>query len=315
MSDTATTELVLIIISFTCFGLIHVYAWLSAIGHVLGIALRRLTGRPLRVDLLRLSVFLPLALVGVATLGGLLGVTLSSDGKRLSAVIVTLTIVLMPVVVSLVATWRRGGASPWLYLTGLGAVLALPTAMILSTLMTVLLLTEDLQGRVDLIRPDTFVIDPSPASCTVAMVRALGFATQMPSGEGGAELVLLFQFWLDATLKAVFLDAFEVFGCGVTLLEHNRENVALSALIFGYRTFAAAMVLGVLLAPILAPLRRTRAGLLMAARQSWSAAVAGKRAGRAGPAVPEAPPPFPTAQAGPATEAAGGPAAPRPPEG
>ena len=169
----------------------------------------------------------------------------------LSAAMIFLPIA-MPLIQAYVQRLPRAGTFVYSVL----ALLALPVAAALATEATIvttnaIALPQDYPGAGA--RLDAFTVAPTISSCQLAVFRVVpeGMAMELPPAEAGIREAYptYFFFWADMTIKAAFLDFFEVFDCGITTVRHNPDHVMASSLVFIYRSFVSIIVLAVLALP------------------------------------------------------------------
>jgi len=169
----------------------------------------------------------------------------------LSAAMIFLPIAL-PLIQAYVQRLPRAGT----FVYSLLAILALPVAAALATEAAVLT-TNAIQAPVavaaDSARPQAFAIPETISECQFAFFRVVPEALipTLPDARATVREAYptYFFFWLDMTFKAVFLDFFEVFDCGVTNVRHNPDHVLMASFVFIYRSFVSIIVLAVLALP------------------------------------------------------------------
>lgn len=273
-------------VSLLAFVFVYVTAYGIGIGHLAMAAWRRLRGQDWTWDVWLVAMFVPIPVLILVGLGASLFLTdaageMNDTGTQLIVITTTLLLVMPPIVVMLIRNDHQGHFG-WLgYIYALAGITALPMGMVLVTVGLIAPTLAESGGTASLLSPGYFVVDTEVPACTRTMIDGLSFSrptreelSQIATGpasrqgpanptgamltigisgreinSGDLELNLITQFWIDATLKAVFLDAFEVFGCGVTTVKNDPDNVLLSTTVFAYRTFAAAIVLAIVIGP------------------------------------------------------------------
>jgi hypothetical protein len=136
------------------------------------------------------------------------------------------------------------------------AILALPVAGALAT-QGGLLATNNIERSVPVGEtvniPVVFLQDQRLSDCKVSVAQWLpdGFHSQADPQTGDRGYRAFFLFWVDMTLKATFLDFFEIFDCGVTDISNNPRHLLISSFVFIYRAFVELIVLATLALPFL----------------------------------------------------------------
>jgi hypothetical protein len=136
------------------------------------------------------------------------------------------------------------------------AILALPVAGALAT-RTALVATVNLERSVpagitgDV--PVVFLQAQTLSECKQSVAAYLpdGFGSQPDPDTGDRGYRAFYLFWLDMTLKATFLDFFEIFDCGVSDISNNPRHLLISSFVFIYRAFVELIVLATIALPFL----------------------------------------------------------------
>lgn len=248
--STIQPELVIGGISFLAFGIVYLLALGGALLHLLLVLVRVMVFRAPKFDRWMLTGFVPLGL-GVAAVAVLvpLGLVPLANAGVASAAAVLIGLVATPIFVPIVRAYVERSFSALAYAYSVLAIIALPAAMAFVTFFLAWAFAEGAATNAAL-SPAMFVLQPPQGPCTETLVRRLGLSVPGSFAAAQAdELLYLMQFWVDTTIKAIFLDAFEVYGCSVSTITHRTDNVIMASLVFGYRTFAAAAFLAILIAP------------------------------------------------------------------
>lgn len=162
--------------------------------------------------------------------------------------------IMLPIAMPLIQAYVQRLPRMGTFVYSVIALLALPVAAALATEASIITtnsvaLPQDYpEGRLN-----AFTVANQISSCQLAIFRVVpeGMVMDLPPAE--APIVEAYQtyffFWADMTIKAVFLDFFEVFDCGITTVRHNPDHVMTSSLIFIYRSFVSLIVVAVLALP------------------------------------------------------------------
>lgn len=246
----STPELAVGLLSAVAFAFVFVVALGASALHLLLATLRMVLRRGARWDGWTFAYFGPfvVALAVLVPLSFLERLQNPTFGAA-AAVIVATTLFAPPVFVPILRAYRGARVTFLTYAHTLAALMALPVAMTLFTFMLATLGDEG-AGPTGALTERLFVLETSFEPCQRAMIRILGLS--VPDSLAAArkdEFVYLMQFWVDTTVKAILFDAFEVYGCSLSTVTHRPDNFLMASLVFGYRTFAAAAVLAILLLP------------------------------------------------------------------
>jgi len=136
------------------------------------------------------------------------------------------------------------------------AIVALPVAGALAT-QTALVATSNIERNVPpgttVNIPVVFLQDQRLSDCKLSIAEWLpdGFHSVADPMTGDRGYRPFFLFWVDMTLKATFLDFFEIFDCGVSDLSNNPRHLLVSSFVFIYRAFVELIVLATLALPFL----------------------------------------------------------------
>jgi hypothetical protein len=136
------------------------------------------------------------------------------------------------------------------------AILALPVAGALAT-RTALVATVNIERSEPAAQlgeiPVVFLQDKTLSDCkqSIAGILPDGFNSQADPLTGDRGYRAFFLFWVDMTLKATFLDFFEIFDCGVSDLSNNPKHLLISSFVFIYRAFVELIVLATIALPFL----------------------------------------------------------------
>jgi len=222
---------------------------------------RVLAGRPAQINWWVMGRVLPLAIAAVVAVPlFLIARQYTADWQlsfaEIALVYLVVAIVFVPVALPLVQAYVAGAPRLGTLVYAMLAILSLPVAGALATYAVgrvtyvIDVPSDPYSGGV---RPAAFTVDTSMSSCmhTVFQTVPEGMVTEAPVPGWPLEdaYPAYFFFWADMSLKAAFLDFFEVFDCGVTNLRHNPEHVLLSSFVFFYRAFVSIIVLAVLALP------------------------------------------------------------------
>jgi hypothetical protein len=229
--------------------------------HALFVVGRVLTGQPARINWWVMGRVLPLAIAAVAAVPlFVLARQYTADWQltfaEIALVYLAVAVVFVPVALPLVQAYVAGAPRFGTLVYAMLAILSLPVAGALAT-HAVARVTQMIDVPSDPYsmgaRPVAFTVDNSISTCTHAVFRTVpeGMVTEAPVPGWTLEdsYPPYFFFWADMSLKAAFLDFFEVFDCGITNLRHNPDHVLLSSFVFFYRAFVSVIVLAVLALP------------------------------------------------------------------
>lgn len=250
MSEFATN--LIYEIPWFAFAIIGLLTIAQPVLHLLLALARVLSGRAARIDWWVLGRILPLG-VALAVLAPL---TLSARNNPTSEQIALVEIaviflsvaaiivpIALPLLQALVQRLPRVGTVLYTVL----AVLALPVACAFAT-QAALYATNEVERAapvgVTVTIPSVFVQNSTLSACKkeIALFLPEGF-NSTPDASGDRGYRSFFLFWVDMTLKATFLDFFEVFDCGVTDLSNNPAHLLMSSFVFIYRAFVELIVL------------------------------------------------------------------------
>jgi hypothetical protein len=136
------------------------------------------------------------------------------------------------------------------------AIVALPVAGALAT-QTALIATTNIERNVPpgttVSIPVVFLQDQQLSDCKASIATWLpdGFRSVPNPVTGDRGYRAFYLFWVDMTLKATFLDFFEIFDCGVSDLSNNPKHLLISSFVFIYRAFVELIVLATVALPFL----------------------------------------------------------------
>jgi len=229
-----------------CFIAIYGIALVRTLGHILAVLFRKLRGRPAKLDPWTLSYLLPAAIVvGAFYLVDTYVMALNETPllEAWAIFIMAIMAVLLPVLMPIARAFTLKRFYATTYIFAVTAVFAMPVAMSFLTMSLTALQASETGGS-----PSAVGVYFTEQGYSQDCAAVLSGALRLPEAQND-EINKLIWFWIDATIKAVFLDAFEVYGCSVSAITHNTASQLMSSLVFAYRTFAAAVVLAILLAP------------------------------------------------------------------
>lgn len=169
------------------------------------------------------------------------------------AMLLVIAAIILPIALPIIQAYVQGLPRIGTFLYSLLAFLALPVAAALAT-QAVFYVTHQIESSTGFSSgtlPDVFIQDTvlSPCKQDIANVLPEGFDGQFDPVTGDRGYPAFFLFWVEMTLKATFLDFFEVFDCGVTNLRNNPANVTISSFVFLYRAFVSLIVLATVALP------------------------------------------------------------------
>ncbi|MBI1237976.1 MAG: hypothetical protein GC199_01400 [Alphaproteobacteria bacterium] len=248
-AEALQPEIIIGGLSFLAFLIVYVIALGGALLHILYQLGRLLFFRRPKFDRWLLAGFVPL-LLGIGAVAVLLPIGLVPVDNAIVAMVaaVLIGLVATPVFVPIVRAYVERSFSTLAYTYSVLAILALPASMAFVTYFLAWAFAGG-DGAYG-ITPELFVLNLPNSPCSAGLVEILNLTTPKDFADAQEnELLYLMQFWVDTTIKAIFLDAFEVYGCSVSTITHRTDNVIMASLVFGYRTFAAAAFLAILIAP------------------------------------------------------------------
>ena len=241
------------------FGLLVLLTLALPAVHSLSVVGRLLGGRPARINWWVIGRVLPLVAAAIVTVPLVMMTRAWTADWQLSLgevalVYLSVAVIFVPVALPLVQAYFEGSMRLGALAYALLAMLSLPVAAALATYAASLAtLAIETPNDVAMSRPVAFFVDSSVSRCTgaVLMVAPEGIvaAAPMPDWTLQAAYPPYFFFWADMTVKAAFLDFFEVFDCGFTNLRHNPNNMLVSSFVFFYRAFVSVIVLAVIALP------------------------------------------------------------------
>ncbi|HAJ46788.1 MAG TPA: hypothetical protein DCL54_09445 [Alphaproteobacteria bacterium] len=165
--------------------------------------------------------------------------------------------IMVPVALPLFRAYSDKANTFAVYSYGVLAFLAMPIA---ATLTTGAILegarflaaqTED-GDKTFATLPQVFLLVDHLSPCTTAFsdIIPMSIVSDRPGAEPGPVFdYRVYFFWVDMTLKAAFLDFFEVFDCSTSNVRHNTDHLMMSAFVFLYRAFVQLIVLAALAYP------------------------------------------------------------------
>jgi hypothetical protein len=227
--------------------------------HSLSVVGRLLAGRPARINWWVIGRVLPLVVAAIVAVPLIVMTRAWTADWQLSIgevalVYLCVAAIFVPVALPLVQAYveRSKGLGALVY--ALLAILSLPVAAALATYAASLATQAiGIPGDVAVNRPVAFFVDNSVSRCTSAVFavapEGIVAAAPLPEWTLQAAYPPYFFFWADMTMKAAFLDFFEVFDCGFTNLRHNPNNMLVSSFVFFYRAFVSVIVLAVVALP------------------------------------------------------------------
>lgn len=240
------------------FILIALLTLVVPVGHLLIAVLRAFAGRETRLDWWIVGRAAPL-IVAAAVVPVLVMASANWTSPRQQAlgevvlIFLSAGVIFLPIALPILQAYAQRLPRYGTLVYSLLAILALPVAGALGTEAVIATTRAVAQPEIVSAQPQAFVLDPNYTSCQVSVYRMLpeGFATAIPSADAAIResYPVYFFFWLDMTFKAVFLDFFEVFECGVTNVRHNPEHLLTASFVFIYRAFVSVIVIAVLALP------------------------------------------------------------------
>jgi hypothetical protein len=244
------------------FGILVVLTLALPAIHLLLVAGRVISGRSAQVNWWVVWRVLPLVIaVIVAVPLGMMAQTWTSDWQltlaEVALVYLCVAVIFLPVALPLVQAYVSGMPRFGAFAYALLAILSLPVAAATATQASAVVTQGIIAAASDdpyaPPRATGFLIDSTVSRCSDAWFRTIpeGWVNELPAADEPFEVSYppYFFFWADMSLKAAFLDFFEVFACNVTNLRHNPDHVLLSSFVFLYRAFVSVIVLAVLALP------------------------------------------------------------------
>lgn len=241
------------------FGLLVLLTLALPAAHSLGVVGRALAGRPARINWWVMGRVLPLVVAAIVAAPLIMTTRAWTADWQLSIgevalVYLCVAAIFVPVALPLVQAYVERSARLGALVYALLAMLSLPVAAALAT-YAASLATQAIGFPSDVAasRPVAFFVDNSLSRCTSAVLAVApeGIAAAAPLTDWTLQAAYppYFFFWADMTIKAAFLDFFEVFDCGFTNLRHNPNNMLVSSFVFFYRAFVSVIVLAVVALP------------------------------------------------------------------
>jgi hypothetical protein len=170
---------------------------------------------------------------------------------ELALIYLSAAMIFLPIALPLIQAYVQRLPRAGTLLYSVLAILALPVAAALATQAAVW--TTGAIGQTGAGEVQAFALASQISSCQLTVFRIVpeGMIMALPSAEAGfaASYPAYFFFWADMTFKALFLDFFEVFDCGITTVRHNPDHVLMSSFVFIYRSFVSIIVLAVVALP------------------------------------------------------------------
>ena len=241
------------------FGLLVVLTLALPAAHSLLVVGRLLSGRPAQINWWVLGRVLPLVAAAIVAVPLIATTRQWTADWQLSIgeaalVYLCVGVIFVPVALPLLQAYVERSMRLGTLIYALLAILSLPVAAALATYAASLVTQMiDLPRDAVLSRPAAFLVDSNISRCTSTVfgIAPEGLASAAPSPDWTLQAAYppYFFFWADMTLKAAFLDFFEVFDCGVTNLRHNPNNMLVSSFVFFYRAFVSVIVLAVVALP------------------------------------------------------------------
>lgn len=222
---------------------------------------RTLTGRAARINWWLLGRIAPLGLATAVIVPLSLRVQSNPTDQNvalaeIATIFLSIAAIVIPIALPLLQAYVQQLPRLGTALYTLLAILALPVAGALAT-QTALLATNDIERAVPVGEtvtiPLVFLQDQTLSDCKASIATWLpdGFRSQADPQTGDRGYRAFFLFWVDMTLKATFLDFFEIFDCGVSDLNNNPKHLLMSSFVFIYRAFVEMIVLATIALPLL----------------------------------------------------------------
>ena len=246
-------------IPWAAFAIIGILTIALPVLHLLLATGRALMGRDARINWWVLGRIIPLGLATAIIVPLTLRAQSSPTDQSVALAevatifLATAAIVIpiaLPLLQAFVQQLPRLGTALYTFL----AILALPVAGALAT-QGALLATNNIERAVPVGEtvniPVVFLQDQRLSDCKLSVAQWLpdGFHSQADPESGDRGYRAFFLFWVDMTLKATFLDFFEIFDCGVTDISNNPRHLLISSFVFIYRAFVELIVLATLALP------------------------------------------------------------------
>ncbi len=248
-------------IPWAAFALIGLLTIALPVLHLLLAFGRALTGGEARVNWWVLGRIVPL---GLAT-AIIVPLTLRAQANptdqnvalaEIAIIFLTIAAIVIPIALPLLQAYvqqlPRLGTALYTFL----AILALPVAGALAT-QAALLATNNIERAIPVGEtvsiPVVFVQDQTLSDCKQSIASFLpdGFRSTANPATGDRGYRAFFLFWVDQTLKATFLDFFEIFDCGVSDISNNPRHLLMSSFCFIYRAFVELIVIATIALPFL----------------------------------------------------------------
>jgi hypothetical protein len=243
------------------FGLLFVLTLVIPAVHSLLVVARVMTGRPAGINWWVIGRVLPLVLAAFVAVP-LLVMARQWTGDwlltvaEIALVYLSVAVIVVPVALPLVQAYVSRLPRFGTLLYAVLAILSLPVAAALATHASALAteaidVTRNAAG-LD-VGPVALTMSSSISACTQTLTRIVpeGIVASLPAATSDLETTYpaYFFFWVDMSLKAMFLDFFEVFDCGVSNLRPNPNHAMFSSFVFFYRAFVSVIVFSVLALP------------------------------------------------------------------
>ena len=248
-------------IPWAAFAVIGLLTIALPVLHLLLATGRALTGRDARVNWWVLGRIVPLGLAAAA----IVPLTLRAQANptdqnvalaEVATIFLSVAAIVIPIALPLLQAYVQQLPRLGTALYTLLAIVALPVAGALGT-QTALQATNNIERSVPVGEtvsiPVVFRQDQRLSDCkqSIASVLPDGFHSQADPDTGDRGYRAFFLFWVDMTLKATFLDFFEIFDCGVSDLNNNPRHLLISSFVFIYRAFVELIVLATIALPFL----------------------------------------------------------------
>ncbi len=222
---------------------------------------RALTGRDAAVNWWVLGRIVPLALATAVVVPLTLRAQANPTNQNVAlaevaTIFLLVAAIVIPIALPLLQAFVQRLPRLGTALYTLLAILALPVAGALAT-QTALTATSNIERSVPVgetvTTPVVFLQDQILSDCKLSIARVLpdGFHSHADAITGDRGYRPFFLFWVDMTLKATFLDFFEIFDCGVSDISNNPKHLLISSFVFIYRAFVELIVLATIALPFL----------------------------------------------------------------
>ena len=248
-------------IPWVAFALIGLLTIAQPVLHLLLAMGRAITGRDARINWWVLGRIAPLGLA----IAVIVPLTLQAQSNptdqnlalaEVATIFLSVAAIIIPIALPLLQAYVQRLPRLGTALYTLLAIIALPVAGALAT-QTALLATNNIERSVPVgatvVIPVVFLQDQKLSDCKASIATVLpdGFHSQADLNSGDRGYRAFFLFWVDMTLKATFLDFFEIFDCGVSDLNNNPRHLLISSFVFIYRAFVELIVFATIALPFL----------------------------------------------------------------